>query len=457
MQRVLASETIKLVGQKVTVQGWVHSLRNMGKLVFIDLRDHSGLLQLVCQADDLPKLGSEYVIEASGEIRQRDQQFHNPKLATGEVELGVERLSVLNPAKDLPFEPHQDTRTISEDVRLKYRYLDLRSERLQNNLRLRHRLIKAVRNFLDERGFTEVETPVLTKGTPEGAREFIVPARQQPGEFYVLPQSPQQFKQLLMVAGLEKYYQMARIFRDEDPRADRQPEAAQIDIELSFVEQEDVLRLVEQLIIAAVKEVAPESKPTTPFPRLTWQEAMDQHGSEKPDLRQNKQSGELAFCWVIDFPLFEAGKGKALEAMHHPFTAVQPADVKLLDQEPTKAKAAAYDLVLNGVELGSGSIRIHQRALQQQIFELLGLSSAKIEQRFGHLLEAFEYGAPPHGGIAIGIDRLAMVLAGEQNIREVIAFPKTGDGRDLMMGAPSPLEASRLKDAHIQSITKATD
>lgn len=454
MQRVLNSETPQLVGQEVTVKGWVHNLRNMGKLVFIDLRDHTGLLQLVCQAEDLPKVGLEYVVAAQGKIRDRDAKFHNPKLATGEIELGVERLEVLNPSKELPFEPHQDTRSVGEEVRLKYRYLDLRSERLQRNLKLRHKLIKTVRDYLDERGFTEVETPILTKGTPEGAREFIVPARQQPGEFYVLPQSPQQFKQLLMVGGLEKYYQMARIFRDEDPRADRQPEAAQIDIELSFVGQEDILKLTEEMIVQAVKQVAPARPLPTPFPRLTWKEAMDRHGSEKPDLRKDSKSDELAFCWVVDFPMFEAGKDKQLLAMHHPFTSVQQEDQSLLDKEPLKARAAAYDLVLNGVELGSGSIRIHDSQLQRQVFSLLGLSDAEIQDRFGHLLEAFQYGAPPHGGIALGIDRLAMVLAREQNIREVIAFPKTGDGRDLMMGAPSSLNASRLKEVHIQSTPK---
>ena len=454
MKTVTVTQALDHIGESVRLWGWVNTVRNMGKIAFIDLRDSTGLLQLVLPADKLPKLALEYVVEVEGEIKQRGEKFVNPKLATGALELSVSKISVANASRELPFDPHQDTRQVNEEVRLKYRYIDLRSERLQANLKLRHRIFQSIRQNLDTKNFTEVETPLLTKGTPEGAREYIVPSRTHPGEFYVLPQSPQQFKQLLMVAGLERYYQFAKCLRDEDLRGDRQPEFTQLDLEMSFVTEEDVLKLNEELMRAVVQQVLPDKKISgTAFPRLTYEEAMEKHGTDKPDLRQDKDDpDELAFCWVTDFPLLainnESGK---IDAVHHPFTAPKPEDIELLESDPTKTRASAYDLVLNGYEIAGGSIRIHQAELQTRVFELLGLSGEEITKRFGHMLEAFSYGAPPHGGIAYGMDRLVMVLAGEANIREVIAFPKNGEARDLMMQAPSGLEPSRLKDANIQA------
>jgi aspartyl-tRNA synthetase len=305
---------------------------------------------------------------------------------------------------------------------------------------------------LHNEGFIEVETPCLTKGTPEGSREFLVPSRLHEGQFYVLPQSPQQFKQLLMVSGVEKYFQVARCFRDEDQRGDRQPEFTQLDLELSFVDREDILNLVEKMMVEMVNKVSPEKKILqTPFPRISYADAMAKYGNDKPDMRANKEDpNELSFCWVVDFPMFEDDGEGGVQAVHHPFTSPHPEDMALLDSAPTKARANAYDLVLNGYEVFGGSIRIYQRELQNKIFKLLGLDDATIETRFGHMLEAFEYGAPPHGGIAAGLDRLVMILANEPNIREVIAFPKTGDARDLLMNAPNTIEEKRLEEAHVQ-------
>ncbi|MEK7516059.1 MAG: aspartate--tRNA ligase, partial [Patescibacteria group bacterium] len=432
--------------------------RDMGKLIFFDVRDRSGLLQVVVRAGaaDLFAVADgvkpEYAVMLRGRVKERTPATVNPNIPTGRVELEAAELQILNPAKPVPFPLDRDTREVGEERRLQYRYLDLRSERMRNNLMLRHRVTKFFRDYLSERGFVEVETPILTKGTPEGAREFLVPSRLHPGAAYVLPQSPQQFKQLLMVAGLEKYFQIARCFRDEDQRGDRQPEFTQLDLEMSFIEQEDILQLVEGLLIALVATVTPEKHITrTPFPRLSWKEAAEKYGTDKPDLRQDKNDpNEISFAWVVDFPLFEKDKEGKITSAHHPFTRPHPDDVGLLESDPLKVRALSYDVVMNQYELGSGSIRIHERALQNKIFEILGLSADEIQGRFGHMLEAFEYGAPPHGGIAPGIDRLVMVLANEPNIREVIAFPKTGDARDLMMGAPSEVSPEDLKAAHIR-------
>jgi aspartyl-tRNA synthetase len=363
----------------------------------------------------------------------------------------AEELEILNEAKTPPFEIDKDTISVNEELRMKYRYLDLRSERQHRNLILRDKVISFFRQWLHRAGFIEIETPTLTKGTPEGAREFIVPSRIYPGKFYVLPQSPQQFKQLLMVAGVERYFQIARCYRDEDQRGDRQPEFTQLDLEMSFVTQEDILTLNEQMMIDLVREVAPNKQiAQIPFPRITYAEAMEKYGCDKPDLRQDKNNTtELAFCWVVDFPMFERGDDGGLQALHHPFCMPNPEDVYLLDSDPLKVRGWTYDLVLNGYELSSGSIRIHQRDLQNKIFQLLGLDAKTIDQRFGHILEAFEYGAPPHGGMAPGIDRLVMLLADEPNIREIIPFPKTGDARCPLMGAPSDLPPSRLKEVNI--------
>lgn len=449
-------DTLSHVGETVTICGWVNTRRDMGKIVFLDMRDRSGILQVVLVPQELSdasqkivdSLRQEFCLRVTGEMKQRDAKQVNPKLDTGNVELLAREVEIFNPSKTPPLDL-ADTSNVNEEARLTYRYLDLRTERMRRNLELRHRVVKYIRDWLSERGFLEIETPLLTKGTPEGAREFIVPSRLHPGKFYVLPQSPQQFKQLLMVAGVEKYFQIARALRDEDQRGDRQPEHTQLDLEMSFVTQDDVLALTEALCIALVTTVTPEKTiSTVPFPRITWEEAMKKYQTDKPDLRKNKNNpNELAFAWIIDFPMFEQTEDGSVQPAHHPFCAIK--ELELLDTDPMAAHAQQYDLVLNGYELASGSIRIHDRALQHKIFKLLKLSEADIEQRFGHMLRAFEYGAPPHGGIAPGIDRLVMVLAGEPNIREVIAFPKTGDARDLLMGAPSEIEQKRLDEAHI--------
>lgn len=451
-------ETVNLVGQTVTLKGWIHTRRDMGKLAFLDLRDRSGLAQVVLvpaelteAAQELMKdLRSEYCISVTGIVKERGAKQINPDLPTGTIEILAKDVEVLNPSKTLPFELEQ-TMGINEELRMKYRYLDLRSQRMLKNLELRDKVIRFFREFLHEEGFLEIETPILTKGTPEGSREYLVPSRLHPGQFYVLPQSPQQFKQLCMVGGLERYFQIARCFRDEDQRGDRQPEFTQLDLEMSFVTQEDVLQLNERMMIEMVKRVSPEKHITqVPFPRISYRESMEKYGNDKPDLRVNKEDpNELAFCWVVDFPMFEADGEGGVQAAHHPFCMPNPEDIDLLETDPMNVRASSYDLVLNGYELSSGSIRIHKRELQNRIFQLLGLPDDLIQARFGHILEAFEFGAPPHGGMAPGIDRIVMILANEPNIREVIPFPKTGDARDPLMGAPSPIEDRRLTEAHI--------
>jgi len=465
MKRIQNKQTVSQVGKKVKLCGWVNARRNMGQIVFLDLRDRSGLIQVVASPSDLDEqsrrfmgeIKQEFVVEIEGKVKARPQKQINNELVTGTVEIEAEKISILNPAKILPFEISSEDRQANEKLRLKYRYLDLRHQRLKNNLILRAKIINFFRQWLNRHEFVEIETPFLTKGTPEGAREYIVPARLYPGEFYVLPQSPQQFKQLLMVAGMERYYQVAKCFRDEDTRGDRQPEFTQLDMEMSFVEEEDLLQLIEEMFINLIKQVAPEKKiKQLPFPQLTFAQAMEQYHSDKPDLRKDKQNDdELAFCWITDIPLFEySEEEKKLVSVHHPFTSPKDEDLKLLDKKPEQAKAKAYDLVLNGYEIAGGSIRIHQPELQKKIFKILQLKEKETKERFGHLLEAFQYGAPPHGGIAVGLDRLIMILAKELNIREVIAFPKTSDGRDLMMDSPSKLPEQRLTEAHIKVIKK---
>ena len=463
MQRTLIKNIINKVGEEVLLKGWVHVRRDMGKIIFIDLRDITGLVQVVFASKDKEllkkanKLRSEFVVAIRGLVKTRPEKMINPKLTTGTVEVEARQLEILNEAKTLPFEIDKDTRAINEELRMKYRYLDLRSERAKRNIILRSKVVNEARRFLHDKDFIEIETPCIAKGTPEGAREYIIPSRIYPGKFYVLPQSPQQFKQLLMVSGFEKYFQIARCFRDEDPRGDRQPEFTQIDIEMSFVEQEDVMKLTEEMMINLVKRVTPEKKiQQIPFPVLTYEEVAKKYKTDKPDLRKNKKDpNELAFCWVVDFPLFEWSETeKKLISSHHPFTTPREEDIELLDEHPLDVRAYAYDIVLNGYEVGGGSIRIHNRNLQSKIFRLLGIGKDEAEKRFGHILEAFTYGAPPHGGIAPGLDRLVMILAGEPNIREVIAFPKTSDARDLMMGAPSELPEEQLEEVSIKVIEK---
>ncbi len=458
--RVYSIETASLVGKEILLKGWINARRNMGKIAFLDLRDMKGIVQVVGvpaevdedSQEELKKLRPEWVVEIEGVVQERGEKQKNPDMLTGSVEILAKRIKVLNEAKTPPFEIDKDTKIINEELRLKYRYLDLRSERLTKNIRLRDKMIVFFRDYMHKNDFIEVETPILTKGTPEGAREYIVPSRLYSGKFYVLPQAPQQFKQLLMVAGYERYFQIARCFRDEDQRGDRQPEFTQLDYEMSFVNQEDILEFTEKMFMDMVKTVAPSKQISqTPFPRLTWQEAMDKYQTDKPDLRKDKKDpNELAFAWILDFPMFEKTEDGRINAVHHPFCSVKEGDEGLLDKEPLKVRANAYDIVLNGYELSSGSIRIHKKELQKKIFDILGISEEEQHQRFGHILEAFEYGAPPHGGFAPGIDRIAMILSGEPNIREVIAFPKTSDARDLMVDSPSELTSEILKDAHIK-------
>ena len=461
MKRIFVLETLNRIGEEVLLKGWVHVRRNMGKMIFIELRDRTGIIQVVFHPGNPDALAaaadlrSEYVVAIRGKVNARPEKQVQAAQPLGAVEFEALELTVLNAAKTTPFELNADTRLVDEELRLKYRYLDLRSERMRTNTELRFKVTKFFRDFLEEKGFFEIETPILTKGTPEGSREYLVPSRLHAGKFYVLPQSPQQFKQLLMVAGMERYFQVARCFRDEDQRGDRQPEFTQLDMEMSFVEEEDVISLVEEMLIKLVETVSPEKKiQQKPFPRLAYAEAMEKYGTDKPDLRVNKEDpNELAFCWVVDFPLFEKSESEGrLVSAHHPFTAPRDDQKELLAASPEKVIAKAYDIVLNGYEIGGGSIRIHDRETQNKIFQILGLADDEIVDRFGHILEAFEYGAPPHGGIAPGIDRIVMLLAGEPNIREVITFPKTGDARDPMMGAPSSLPEVQLQEAHILAL-----
>jgi aspartyl-tRNA synthetase len=455
MEKVSIISLKERVGEEVSLIGWIASVRDHGNVLFLDLRDRSAVVQAVVFEKKLLPLAADFrtedLIKITGVVQKRPAKLANPHLPTGEIEVAVSALELISKSETLPFEL-DDTRKVNEITRLKYRYLDLRSERMRKNLEGRHRINLFLRNYFSERGFWEVETPDLTKGTPEGAREFIVPSRLHPGNFYVLPQSPQQFKQLLMVGGVEKYFQIARCFRDEDQRGDRQPEFTQFDLEMSFVEEEDIIQLIEKAMIELVEKLFPHLKiENVPFPRLTYQEAMEKYQSDKPDLRKNKEDGSLAFGWVVDFPLFEysAAENK-LVSSHHPFTHPKDEDLELLAKEPQQARAKAYDLVLNGFEVGGGSIRIFEKELQEKVFEILGISKEETQIRFGHMLEAFKFSPPPHGGIALGMDRLVALLLGESNIREVMAFPKTGDARDPLCGAPAPVSPQALKDANIK-------
>ena len=456
MERTLIDQTPQKIGQEVLLKGWVNIRRDHGKIIFIDLRDRTGLLQVVfVNLKEAKELRSEWVVEITGTVKKRPQNLINPKIVTGEIEVEAKQLKILAKAEDLPFEVESNGLQINEEIRLKYRYLDFRRPRMTANLRTRHKVIKTMRNFLDEKDFVEIETPILTKATPEGARDFLVPSRLQPGNFYALPQSPQQYKQLLMVGGFEKYYQIARCFRDEDPRADRAyGEFTQLDIEMSFASQEEILCLIEELYLKIVKELFPQKKLTfESFPRLDYDEVIKKYKTDKPDLRKDKNDpDELAFCFVINFPLFEwKERENRFDAMHHPFTAPRKEDLSdLMEGKNYKdLKSYQHDFVLNGFEIGGGSIRITDPKVQEKIFEVMGHTPEAIEEKFGHLLQAFKFGVPPHGGIAPGVDRFLMVNQNEANLREVIAFPMTSSGQTAVMEAPSEVESDQLKELHL--------
>lgn len=452
-----------MVGETVLLQGWVNTRRDHGKIVFIDLRDRDGLIQVVLSPELAGSLRSEDVISLTGVVKLRPEKLINPNLATGTVEIEAQNVEVISKSIDLPFPIDGDGYEINEEIRLKYRYLDLRRNRMNRNLKLRSKMTNFIRNYLAREDFVEIETPVLTKTTPEGARDFVVPSRLQKGKFYALPQSPQQYKQLLMVAGLERYFQITRCFRDEDPRADRAyGEFTQLDMEMSFVTQEDILQLIEKMFTELVEKLVPEKHiSVSPWPRLTHKEAKEKYGTDKPDLRKDKSDPtELAFSWTLDFPLFTEqskddfyyGSGKAKFApSHHMFTAPHPDDVELLYTDPTKVRGLQHDLVLNGFEVGGGSIRIHQPEIQEQVFDLIGFS-AEQKQQFNHMLTAFKFGVPPHGGIAPGIDRLTMALMGEPSVREVIAFPTSSSGQTAVMDAPSEASPEQLKELGIKLV-----
>ena len=573
------------VGEEVVLSGWIHRRRDHGDLIFLDLRDRYGFTQIVADPSHsesahkiAEELRSEFVVMVKGTVRARPDGMQNKNIDSGEVEVILNEIEILNRSKTPPFEIDVTTDP-NEEIRLKYRYLDLRRERMKNNIIFRHRFIKRLRDHMDGLGFVEIETPMLMKGTPEGSREFIVPSRLYEGKFYVLPQSPQQLKQMLMVAGMDKYFQIARCFRDEDQRGDRQPEFTQMDLEMSFVEEEDVISTNEHVIRELIEELSPEKEIMfKPFKRITWHEAMSKYGSDKPDLRFGmeindvsdlvsqsefkvftdaiknggvvkclrveggskfsrkeidefteiakiygakglayitlspeegikspiakflteeqiseilkkcgavtgdivffaadkfdvacnalgnvrlacadkfnlRDKNKLALLWVTDFPMFEYSEEEGkLVATHHPFTAPKDSDVALLDSDPVKAIAKAYDIVMNGSEIGGGSIRIHSPVVQRKIFEVLGIEDSEIDRRFGHMIEAFKFGAPPHGGIAWGLDRIIMLLRDEANIREVIAFPKDSRAKDLLTGAPSPLPETTLREMNIKSL-----
>jgi aspartyl-tRNA synthetase len=442
---------LKDVGKDVILCGWVANRRDHGKLIFIDIRDRFGITQVVFIPKESPQahqnageLRNEFVIRIKGKVNPRPEGTINSKIPTGEVEITAGELEVLNPSLTPPFEILDDL-DVTEEMRLKYRYLDLRRKKVLDNFMLRHQLYAVINNFLPQKGFIACETPILTKSTPEGARDYLVPSRLNPGQFYALPQSPQLFKQILMVAGIDRYYQIAKCFRDEDLRADRQPEFTQLDLEMSFVEEDDIFAVVEELMHLIFKELKGiELK--IPFPRIPYQESQEKYQSDKPDLRK-EQNNEFAFVWIKDFPLFKYNKEeKRWESEHHPFTAPLKQDIDSLEKCPDKARSRSYDLVLNGVELGSGSIRIHSQQLQQRIFKMIGIEEGEAQERFGFLLEAFGYGAPPHGGFAFGIDRLLAIMAKEPSIREVIAFPKTQKAFCPLTNAPSDVEEKQLKD-----------
>lgn len=452
MTRTMIKDLPKLINKEVEIKGWVDTIREHGKLIFLEIRDITGTVQTITTAKDkinfttAKSLTKESCIRIKGKINKRPIGTENKNSPAGTVEIKIEELEIYNKCPILPFD--LDNKDTNEDIRLKYRYLDLRRPEMQNNLIVRSKIIKVIRDFLHEKGFSEFETPILAKSTPEGARDYVVPSRTQPGKFFALPQSPQLFKQLLMVAGFEKYFQIAKCMRDEDLRSDRQPEFTQLDLEMSFVTQQDIIDITEKLLKKIWKEIL-NIDIKIPFQKLTYDESMKKYNIDRPDLRKNKNDQkEFAFCWVTDFPAFDKSEEKGkLIATHHPFTHPE---MQSFNKNPKTAKSIAYDIVLNGTEIGGGSIRIHEQEIQSKVFEVLGINRKEQEEKFGFLLDALKFGAPPHGGIAWGLDRLVQIILSAESIREVIAFPKNKEARDLMLDAPSPLSDKQLKDVHIK-------
>jgi len=466
MKRTLIKDTPENIDKEVIVKGWVDKYRSHGKMVFLDLRDVSGILQVVFLSNldekilNIAKsLAEEYVIEIKGKINKRPDNNIKEDMVTGTIEMEASDMKIISKCKPLPIPINGDGYDINEEKRLKYRYLDLRRKRINNNIKMRQALSIFIRNYLSEKGFFEIETPIMTKSTPEGARDFLVPSRLQAGEFYALPQSPQQYKQLLMIAGFEKYFQLARCFRDEDLRSDRLFELTQMDLEMSFVDQEDILSLIEPMMIEISEKVFNKKIKEIPFPRITYDDAIKKYNNDRPDLRE--EGDELAFCWIIDFPMFERQQKGNIDAVHHPFTSLQDKDLeefkKMEDFDEEKLlnmKAKQYDLVLNGSEIMGGSIRTHDRNVLKRTFEVLGHSPEGVEEKFGHLLEAFDYGVPPHGGIAAGFDRMMQTFLGEKNIRDVVAFPTNTAGVTSVMDAPSKVSNEQLKELGIKVVKK---
>lgn len=452
----------------VTIMGWINSRRDQGKMIFLDLRDNTGVVQGII----LPKseamenaklLREEFVVQIRGKVNPRPEKDQKTDILNGTIELEILEINILNECAVLPFPIDGDTREINETIRLEHRYLDLRSVRMQKNVSNRFKLQNYIRNFLEQEKFLEIETPLLSAPTPEGARSYVVPSRVWKGNFFSLPQSPQQYKQLLMVAGFEKYFQFARCLRDEDTRGDRQPEFTQLDIEMSFVDEEDVMALNEKLLIDIVEKLYPEKTiQQIPFPRMSYKEAIEKYGTDRPDIRNDKNdSSVLAFLWIVDFPMFEKTNEETVDATgdwtftHNPFSKPKDADFdKFMEMKDVgEILSTQYDITLNGFEIGGGSIRNHKPDALRKTFEIMGYSEERINKNFGHMIKAFEFGAPPHGGIAWGFDRLLMILENEPNIREVIPFAKTGDSRDLMMDAPGEI-SDKQKDELGISVTK---
>lgn len=461
MNRIYIKDLKKHIDSEVVLAGWVNVRRDHGKLIFIDLRDKSGIVQMVAlpNHESAHKIANtvrnEWVLEISGLVNKRPEKMVNKDQENGDIEIEIKEIKILNEAETPAFEINSDGKDINEEIRMKYRYLDLRRDRMQKNIRNRHNVIKSIRDFFDKEGFIEIETPILTKSTPEGARDFVVPSRTQNGKFYALPQAPQQYKQLLMASGMEKYFQIARCMRDEDSRGDRQPEFTQMDLEMSFVEKKDVMNINEKALIEVIQKNYPKKKiQEIPFPRLTYKEAMEKYKKDSPDLRKNADdSNLLAFCWIIDFPFFEKDeKSKKWTFTHNPFSAPKNEfyDDLMNKKNIGEILTDQYDIVLNGNEIGGGSIRNHRPEALRKVFEIMGHKEEDIEKNFGHMMRTFSSGTPPHGGIAWGIDRLMMLLQNELSIREVIAFPKTGDGRDLLMDSPAEISKTQLDELGIE-------